>query len=362
MSLTQTKLDSSPDRPGPRWLFWSAAATASVTLILLSIGGLVTSKGVGMSVPDWPTSYGYNMFLFPPSKWVGGIFHEHLHRLVASGVGFLTLALALTLHWKSADSVNRRLGWFAFGLVVFQGVLGGLRVVLDREAIVGTTLGTVFGMAHACTGQLFFVGLTVIALRQSRLWSSLVAQPQIKVGSWLRWCLPLGTALVFTQLLLGAAMRHQHAGLAIYDFPLAYGQWWPATDVESMFRYNQVRPDESTVTAFQIQLQMFHRIGACITLVTIFVCGLSARQVFFSVPKLARMAVIWMLLLVVQVSLGIATVLYNKPADVATAHVAVGALSLVCGTILSLAARRLIQSKHRSAMFKPRQWIPATAQ
>ncbi len=313
-----------------------------VTLALVSVGGLVTSKGVGMSVPDWPTSYGYNMFLFPPSLWKGGVFDEHVHRLLASLVGLLTLGLALLLQWKSGERLVSRLGWIAFGLVVFQGILGGLRVVMDRQALMGTTLGTVFGLAHACTGQSFFVLLASITLRVSQTWDRFPTVPSLLGYHWLRWAFPLATVLIFVQLVLGASMRHQHAGLAIYDFPKAYGHWWPPTDSESLFRYNQVRPDETTVTALQIFLQMFHRIGAVATVTTVAICGYSGWTAFRSVPFVRRACLLWIFVLAIQAGLGIATVLYNKPADVATAHVAVGAVSLACGVILSLCARRLV--------------------
>ncbi|MCE3243034.1 MAG: putative Cytochrome oxidase assembly precursor, partial [Deltaproteobacteria bacterium] len=79
------------------WPHRLAVITACATFPLLFIGGLVTSKGAGLAVPDWPTTFGYNMFLYPWSKMVGNIFYEHSHRLVASAVGFLTIALALSL-------------------------------------------------------------------------------------------------------------------------------------------------------------------------------------------------------------------------------------------------------------------------
>src|SRR5689334_2500649 len=114
----------STDNP---WLARFAVLTALATLALIALGGLVTSHGVGMSVPDWPTTYGYNMFLFPVSKWVGGIFYEHTHRLAASLVGFLTLILAVWLWLKESRAWLRWLGIFALFAVVLQGVLGGLR-------------------------------------------------------------------------------------------------------------------------------------------------------------------------------------------------------------------------------------------
>src|SRR5438132_5519456 len=84
--------------PHNHWLHRFAVLTAVATMLLLGAGGLVTSHGVGMAVPDWPNTYGYNMFFFPISKWIGGIFYEHTHRLVASGLGLLTTILALWLH------------------------------------------------------------------------------------------------------------------------------------------------------------------------------------------------------------------------------------------------------------------------
>src|SRR5271155_2291149 len=81
-----------------------------MTFVLVWMGGLVTSNGAGLSVPDWPNTYGYNMFFFPPSKWIGGIFYEHTHRLVASGVGFLTTILALWLFGRKARRFIRWAG------------------------------------------------------------------------------------------------------------------------------------------------------------------------------------------------------------------------------------------------------------
>src|SRR5437868_15091085 len=89
---------------------------------------MVTSKGVGLAVPDWPTTFGYNMFLFPASKWIGGIFFEHTHRLIASTVGFLTIILAASLWFLDRRRWVRILGIAAVGAGIVQGVLGGFRV------------------------------------------------------------------------------------------------------------------------------------------------------------------------------------------------------------------------------------------
>src|SRR6476659_3539919 len=110
----------------------------AATILLLLAGSLVTSTGSGLSVPDWPTTYGWNMFTFPPSKWVGGIFYEHGHRLIASSVGFLTIVLAV---WLWVADERRWMGWLgvaARGTVVAQGMLGGLTVVFCLPPAIST--------------------------------------------------------------------------------------------------------------------------------------------------------------------------------------------------------------------------------
>ena len=107
---------------------------------------MVTSKGVGLAVPDWPTTFGYNMFFFPFRKWVGGIFFEHTHRLIASTVGFLTIILAVWLWRAESRRWVRNLGFAALGAVILQGVLGGLRVTLLKDEI---------GIFHACLAQAY---------------------------------------------------------------------------------------------------------------------------------------------------------------------------------------------------------------
>ena len=110
-----------------------ALLTAFSTFLLIVVGGLVTSKGAGMSVPDWPTTYGYNMFLFPYSKWVGGIFWEHSHRLIASGVGFLTLILAAVTFWKEKRTWVRWLAVAAVAAVILQGAVSYTHLTLPTN-------------------------------------------------------------------------------------------------------------------------------------------------------------------------------------------------------------------------------------
>jgi cytochrome c oxidase assembly protein subunit 15 len=328
------------------WLHRFAVVTAAATLALLGIGGLVTSHGVGMAVPDWPTTYGYNMFFFPFSKWTGGIFYEHSHRLVASGVGLLTTVLAVWLWLKESRARLRWLGVIAFFAVVLQGVLGGLRVVLFKDEI---------GIFHATLAQMFFALVCAIALFTSRWWKSLpsplIPRPSDGRGErqsgahhGLGRLFLFATGLIFLQLVLGATMRHQHAGLAVPDFPLAYGRLLPAMDADSIADYNARRIETiaaNPITSFQVGLQMAHRLVALLILVCVCMVALRARRANreMSFP-LGRLASFWLGLIFLQIVLGAWTIWSNKAADVATAHVLVGALSLVTGTLGCIIAFR----------------------
>src|SRR5438309_9679991 len=104
------------------WLNRFAWLTCIATLLLICSGGMVTSKNVGLAVPDWPTTFGYNMFLFPVSNWVGGILFEHTHRLLGSLVGFLTIILAVWLWLRDERRWVRSLGMIAVAGVILQGI------------------------------------------------------------------------------------------------------------------------------------------------------------------------------------------------------------------------------------------------
>src|ERR1035438_3741163 len=149
------------------WVNRFAWLTSVATLFLICSGGMVTSKRVGISVPDWPTAFGYNMFLFPVSKWVGGIFFEHTHRLIASTVGFMTIILAVWLRLTEDRRWVRNLGYLALVAVILQGVLGGLRVTMLKDEI---------GIFHACLAQAFLGLLVVIALATTKFWQTISSE------------------------------------------------------------------------------------------------------------------------------------------------------------------------------------------
>jgi cytochrome c oxidase assembly protein subunit 15 len=349
-------------------LYWFAVLTAFFTFLLLGLGGLVTSHEAGMSVPDWPNTCGNNMFLFPPAQWIGGIFYEHTHRLLASGVGLMTTILAVWLWLKDARPWMHWLGVVAFLLVVAQGVLGGLRVTMHMDSL---------GIYHATIAQLFFVLTCAISLFTSRWWMNLQAgragSPQPADGAMrtsrptdtsLRTLVLATTLLIFVQLIIAAAMRHQHAGLAISDFPLAHGRLWPDTSAEAVASYNAQRVSinaENPITAFQIELQMAHRVVALAILICVGITVFCSRRCQSAERAIAppthvgsyestvavRLSLFWFALILFQVGLGAATIWTNKAADVATAHVLVGALALAVGALwCAIAFRESVAAIH----------------
>jgi heme a synthase len=298
-----------------RWLNRFAWLTVAATLLLICSGGMVTSKNAGLAVPDWPTTFGYNMFLFPASKWVGGILFEHTHRLIASTVGFLTLILAGWLWRTESRRWVRLLGLTAVGAVILQGVLGGIRVTLLKDEI---------GIFHACLAQAFLGLLVIIALVTSQTWSQASSLASANAQK-LRALAIATTAIIYVQLALGATMRHEHRDLSITDFPTAYGQWIPDTSSDAIAKINSVRDARglSDVTAEQIWLQMAHRFGAVI--VTIGVIAFFAAAQREESSPLQKLSSVWLVGIFLQLALGAWTIWSNKAADIATAHVAVGA-------------------------------------
>ena len=328
---------SLPPDPAQARYHWAlhryACFCAGAILFLICIGGLVTSKEAGMSVPDWPNTYGYNMFFFPWQDWVGGIFYEHSHRLVAFGVGILVSILAISLCFQERIWL-RWMGLCVPIFVALEATLGGLRVVLSKDQL---------GIFHGCLAQLLLVSVSLIALFTSRWWIELrspvnPATPPKWAGRTLAIC-----ALIFAQLMLGATMRHEHAGLSINDFPLAYGQVWPKTDSISVDNYNAERlaNHELATSALYINIQMAHRVGAVLVTVSILAVTAAVWLTPGCAPILRRGTALWVGLVLTQFALGIFTIWTNKAADIATTHVAVGALTLVTGALLTAISWRL---------------------
>lgn len=308
---------------------------------------MVTSKGVGLAVPDWPTTFGYNMFLFPVSQWVGGIFFEHTHRLIASTVGFMTIILAVWI-WRADDRRwLRNLGFAALAAVIVQGVLGGLRVTLLKDEI---------GIFHACLAQAYLGMLVLITLATSRLWRRSSFDPSSAPAIRILSRVVIGTTiLIYFQLGLGATMRHQHRDLAILDFPAAYGAIIPDTSPARLVQVNAWREARalSDVTASHIWLQMTHRFVALIIAAGVIASLFLSRRTGSDAGMLSRFADIWFLLFACQITLGAWVIWSNKAADIATAHVAVGATMLALGIAFSAVCFRFLRANEPATM--PRQ-------
>lgn len=279
------------------WIHRLAWVTAGVTLPLLFIGGLVTSKGAALAVPDWPTTFGYNMLLYPWSEMVGGVLYEHSHRLVASGVGLLTVLLAASLWFFER---RRWLGWLgatALFLVVVQGVIGGLRVILQEETL---------AVIHACFAQAFFALAVSLVLFTSREWTERAGQTlDAKVGSLRPLSVSL-VAMIYLQGILGALLRH-------------------------------------TGATFKL-----HLIAAGLIAFLVLWVGARMLKLEAAEPRLKRPAIALAGLLGLQLLLGLGSYLGKFLALLApvavvvltTSHVVVGALMLATAVILALRAYR----------------------
>ncbi len=284
------------------WPHRFALLTALATFPLLFIGGLVTSKGAGLAVPDWPTTFGYNMFLYPWSKMVGGVFYEHSHRLVASGVGLLTLTLALLLWLHERRRWLRWLGVAALTLVIVQGVIGGLRVVLLEETL---------AVLHACFAQAFFALTVSLVFFTSQEWKERPQKVQLAdAGRMWRLCL-LTTTMIYLQGLFGAVLRYTGARLDL------------------------------------------HLLLAALVTLHVVLLGMRILRLHSDQPKLLRPVVILSGLLFLQLALGLGSYLGKfTPLGVGipplavviirTSHVVTGALMLVTSLVLTLRSYRLI--------------------
>jgi cytochrome c oxidase assembly protein subunit 15 len=281
--------------------------TAVATLLLIFVGGLVTSKGAGLSVPDWPLSYG---MLMPPM--VGNVFYEHGHRVAATSVGFLTLVLALWTARAEARRGVRLLAWGALAAVVTQGVLGGLTVLFLLPAPIS--------VAHACLAQAFFCLMIALAYVTSREW--LASDVDCEDTRGIRTAATVATTVVIAQLLLGAVMRHIGAGLAIEDFPLANGRLLPAFESAG------------------VAVHFTHRIGALLVLAAVSTLLVRSRR--GADVRLGRPATLAFLLVLMQLCLGAWTVLSAKAELPTTFHVATGAAVLAACWFTALRAHRLL--------------------
>ncbi len=283
-----------------KWVHRFALFTAAATFVLVIAGGLVTSTGSGLAVPDWPTTFGHNMFLYPWSKMVGGILVEHGHRLIGAGIGLLTVALALWLWIADPRGWLRWLGGAALALVIIQGVLGGLRVVwLDRT----------LAIVHAALAQAFFALIVSVAFFTSREGVEAPREIQADPGR-LRALALFTTGVIYLQLIFGAMLRHTGTGMALH-----------------------------LLCAVVVTIQIFALAG--------WILGRYADQ-----QRLVRPVVLLGALLVLQLVVGVGAYLgkftslgdglsFGHLVVLTTTHVATGALMLAACLVLTLRVYRL---------------------
>ena len=300
--------------PTPLWVHRLAVALMVATLLLIAVGASVTSTGSGLAVPDWPLSFGQ---VFPPM--VGGVLYEHSHRMAAAVVGMLTVTLMVVMiRWEPRAWVQ----WVsrtAVLAVVLQGLLGGITVLW--------LLPTAISVSHACLAQAFLCLTVTLAVCTGPSWRQHWGTREETTRPALAVLAGLTTLVVYVQLILGALMRHTGAGLAIPDFPLAFGRLVPPFDAPGVL------------------IHFLHRVGAlavtlCIAWTVVRVIGEHGGERQLRRPALALSG-----LLLVQLTLGALTIWTGRAVLPVTAHVAVGAAVLATSLFLTLRSVQLLSSR-----------------
>lgn len=306
-----------------------------LTIVLISIGSLVTSTNSGLAVPDWPNTYGENMFLFPPSKWIGGIFYEHFHRLVASAIGFLTIILTILLYKFEKQKFVKKLGITALALVILQGVLGGLTVLF--------LLPQAISVFHATIAQTFLSVLILISFFTSNYYKS--NQLTIKKNNENR-LLKLSFfsfGAVYLQLIFGAIMRHYKSGLASIDWPLMYGKIFPNIDEQSVLIYNQTLIEKNAklfsdnfLTRDQLIFHFIHRTWAFVVVILILTMIYNILKNKNLSSSIKKFSLTLNYIIFLQFILGILTVFTFKNFIIASLHVTFGAVTLSLTLVILL--------------------------
>ena len=296
-----------------------------VTLFLIFAGGMVTSTGSGLAVPDWPTTYGYQMFSFPISEMVGGIFYEHGHRLIAAIVGCLTVVFVVWVWFKENRLWIRRLACLTLLTVVLQGLLGGITVLFF--------LPTGISVFHAVLAQTFFCFTIILAYAFSKDGRS-QKQNTEKYKRLFIYTIIL-TILVYFQLVIGAIMRHTHSGLALLDFPFFEGVILSGFSGDAIAEINSSRMENwlDPVSLGQILIHSIHRIIGF----AIGIFGIAIMWKFKGIHK-KTLRLLWVLvsLIGIQIVLGGISVLTLKAPIITSIHVLTGAGILGLCVFISL--------------------------
>jgi cytochrome c oxidase assembly protein subunit 15 len=250
------------------------------------------------------------------------MFAEHSHRLSAMMMGLLTGALAVWIWLTESRAWLRRLSYYAFGLVVAQGVVGGLRVLLNRIEVesLATSLGELIAMLHACLAQAFACVLIAVAVSSSRGWAAgpnHVGQGVGRVGS-------LCCKALFLQLAIAAVMRHSGAGLAIPSFP------WSTPDGGLL----------PVIWNFRVGIQFAHRVMAIVIAILIVVLAVAVWRDGATPTSMRAGSAALVALVAVQIALGASIIRTYRAPMVTTGHVIVGALTLVTAFWITWVAHR----------------------
>jgi cytochrome c oxidase assembly protein subunit 15 len=297
-----------------RWLAGYAFLTLAATLVLLYAGGFTTTIGAGMVFPDWPLSNGS---LNPPG-WTTdqAMLAEHGHRLIGLKVGILCIGLCIWMRLAEPRLWLRRLSYLALGFVIFQGLLGGARVLF-----VNTDLANI----HGVTAQLFLCLLTCVAVGSSAWWKRLSTpetQEQRVYWKRLRWMGIAVCGLTIAQLVIGSILRHRGAGLAIPYFPHS-------------------APDGSFTPMswnWATQLNIAHRITALVLLIVLCLWVYRIVRAGWLGAVLKKLALWAFVLINLQIALGASIIWSARAPFQTTLHVLNGAifLSIGCAITFSL--------------------------
>ena len=312
--------------------------TVAVCVFLLLIAGaLVTSTQSGLAVPDWPLSYGKVM---PPM--VGGILYEHGHRLVAAAVSTLVGLEMATLFFFERRKTVKVLGAVAFGAILLQALLGGLTVLF--------LLPPAISSAHAALAEIVFALTAVVALMCSKTWREISSKvdaseadlPRTEAAARppfssfeensrgisskgaearraLRWVV-VATGAIYLQIILGAVMRHTGAGLAVPDFPTAFGALFPSF---------------AEISLPGVPIHLAHRLGAVVVVVLV---AFAARALAaLPGPLFPTAGAAWAGLVCLQAFLGASSIWSARAVPLTVAHLAVGALCWVTGVLVAVA-------------------------
>ncbi len=325
--FSQTRTDRY--KPALAWLAWF---TVAWTLVLLFMGGFTTSIGAGMAFLDWPLSDGS----LNPEGWLQDqdMFAEHSHRLLGAQVGILVMALGIWLFFREKRRWMRLLGASAFVLVSIQGVLGGGRVLFDQLNIDSdhNLLAQTLAIIHACAAQIFLCVIVAMAVALSRPWIEGRAGLTGPAGASVKTWGIVACVTIFVQLILGAVMRHHHAGMAIPFFPYA-------------------SPDSllPAVWNFHVGIHFAHRVGAVVVTAAILVFAWKLFRDEKTSLVLKLLACAMVLLLAVQIYLGASIIWTYRNPYPTTLHVIVGALILALSWALTFVCFRIPKSERVTA-------------